>query len=230
MKAICLPRRNWSSFWAFCSSRLTFVLKWEFWMIVFRAEAIFVEYFKKCGKFLPEADRRDFNSSSESTTSTSLTHNIASDWKSEQVVNWFLNRIYQTKNDCGLGNLSNCSSDICGLRCPHKEFFGNSTGVNELMVDGRLAKVGIGIVPLFLRVISWEKGPCPCWLLNWSSFSLWCTKVNSLMMICGWIKRRKLITKTFSCNPSVLHVSRGWRLSRLGMARELGIIAGWLET
>ena len=32
MKAICLPRRNGSSFWAFCSSRLTF-LKCEFWMI-----------------------------------------------------------------------------------------------------------------------------------------------------------------------------------------------------
>ena len=30
MKAICLPRRNRSSFWTFCSSRLTFFLKWDF--------------------------------------------------------------------------------------------------------------------------------------------------------------------------------------------------------
>ena len=40
MKAICLPRGNRSTFWAFCSSRLTFFLKWEFWMILFKAEAI----------------------------------------------------------------------------------------------------------------------------------------------------------------------------------------------
>ena len=44
MKAICLPRRNRSSFWAFCSSRLTFFLKWEFWMILFKAEAILAAY------------------------------------------------------------------------------------------------------------------------------------------------------------------------------------------
>ena len=28
-------------FWAFCSSRLTFFLNWEFWIFLFRAEAIF---------------------------------------------------------------------------------------------------------------------------------------------------------------------------------------------
>ena len=30
MKAICLPLRNRTSFWAFCSSRPTFFLNWEF--------------------------------------------------------------------------------------------------------------------------------------------------------------------------------------------------------
>ena len=55
-------------------------------MITFRAEAIFASSISKFGKFFPEADREDFNSSSESTISTSLTHNIATDGKSEQVV------------------------------------------------------------------------------------------------------------------------------------------------
>ena len=34
------------------------------------------------------------------------------------------------------------------FRCPAMEIWGLSTGNNELMVDGLLAKVGIGIVPL----------------------------------------------------------------------------------
>ena len=40
----------------------------------------------KFGKFFPATDREDFNSSKESTISTSLIHSIASDGKSEQVV------------------------------------------------------------------------------------------------------------------------------------------------
>ena len=38
-------------------------------------------------KILPQTDREDFNSSNESTISTSLIHSIASDGESEQVVN-----------------------------------------------------------------------------------------------------------------------------------------------
>ena len=136
-------------FWAFCSSRLTFFMKWEFWMILFRAEAIFASSNSNFGKFFPAIDREDFNSSNESTISTSLIHNIAWDGKSEQVVTWFLNLIFHTKNDRGAGNLSNCSSDICCLSCPTKEFCGKSIGIVELIVDGLLANVGIGIVPLF---------------------------------------------------------------------------------
>ena len=37
---------------------------------------------------------------------------------------------------------------FCCLCCPTIEFFGNSTGINELIVDGLLANVGIGIVSL----------------------------------------------------------------------------------
>ena len=52
MKAICLPRKNRSSFWAICSSRMTFFLNWEFWMILFRADAIFASSISELGKIL----------------------------------------------------------------------------------------------------------------------------------------------------------------------------------
>ena len=60
-------------------------------------------------------DREDFNSSKKSTISTSLFHNIVSDGKSEQVVTCVLNRIFHTKNESGLENLSNCNSDSTGM-------------------------------------------------------------------------------------------------------------------
>ena len=44
--------------------------------------------------------------------------------------------------------MSNCSSYICCLCCPSIGFCGISTGINELMVNGLPANVGIGIVPL----------------------------------------------------------------------------------
>ena len=50
-------------------------------MILFRARAIFASSITKFEKFFPETDRDDFNSSSESTISTSLIHNVASEGK-----------------------------------------------------------------------------------------------------------------------------------------------------
>ena len=64
-------------------------------MILFRAVAIFASSISMFGKSCPQTDRQDFNSSTESTISTSLIHNVASDGKSEQVVTWFLNLIFQ---------------------------------------------------------------------------------------------------------------------------------------
>ena len=93
----------------------------------------------------PASDREDFNSSDESTISTSLIQSIASDGKSEELVTWFLNLIFQHKNVESLGNLSNWRSDLCCLCCPTIEFCGLSTGNNESMV---LANVGIGLVAL----------------------------------------------------------------------------------
>ena len=71
-------------------------------MILFKAEAI-----SKFGKFFPAMDREDLNSSNESTISTSLIQSIATDGKSEQVVTWFLNLVFQHENVEGAGNLSN---------------------------------------------------------------------------------------------------------------------------
>ena len=45
--------------------------------------------------------------------------------------------------------MSNRSSDICCLCCPIMGFCGISTGINELRVDGLVANIGIGFVPLF---------------------------------------------------------------------------------
>ena len=53
---------------------------------LFSAEAIFASSSSKFGKFSPAIDREDLNSSTESTISTYLIHNIASEGKSEQVV------------------------------------------------------------------------------------------------------------------------------------------------
>ena len=49
--------------------------------LVFRAEAIFASSISNFGKFFPQTDREDFNSSKESNNYTSLIHNIASDGK-----------------------------------------------------------------------------------------------------------------------------------------------------
>ena len=115
-------------------------------MILFKAEAILASSISKFGKFVPAIDREDFNSSIESTISTSLIYNIASEGKSEQVVVWFLNLIFQPENDDGVVNLSKRSSDICCLCCPTRELCGISTDIQEFMVDGLLANVGIEIV------------------------------------------------------------------------------------
>ena len=96
-------------------------------MILFKAEAILASNISNLGKFLPAIDREDFNSSNESTIFTSLIHPTASDGRSEQVVTWFLNLIFQHENVESVGNLSNCSSDTCCLCCPTNEFCGIST-------------------------------------------------------------------------------------------------------
>ena len=64
-------------------------------MILFKAEASVVSSISKFRKSLLSIDCEDSNSSTESTISTSLIHNIASEGKSEQ----FLNLTFQYKID-----------------------------------------------------------------------------------------------------------------------------------
>ena len=149
MKAICLVETD-PLFGAFCSSRLAFFLNCEFWMISFRAEVIFASSISKFGKSFPQTDREDFNSSKESTISPSVIHNKASDGKSEQVVSWFLNFIIQHKNVEGVGELVELQfRHLLTLLSNHRILL-NIHWRNELTVDGLLAHVGIGIVPLIL--------------------------------------------------------------------------------
>ena len=68
---------------------------------------------------------------------------------------------YLPTKKTGVGNLSNCSSDICCLCCPTMEFCGISTGIDELMVDGLLANICIGIVPLFCTSSLVKEVPVP---------------------------------------------------------------------
>ena len=97
----------------FCSSRLIFLLKWRFWMILFRAEAILASSTSKFGIEIPRIDDEDLNSSTESTNSTSLIHCIASVGNCEQVHTSVLNLIFQQAKVAGVGNLSKWRSEIC---------------------------------------------------------------------------------------------------------------------
>ena len=137
----------------------------------------------------------DFNSSNEPTIPTSLIHNIVSDGKSEQVVTWFLNLIFQHKNDCGVGNLSNCSSDIC---CFAVQTWGSAEyPPGYWRTHGRMPsrKHRHGNCAFILLVISCGRGPCSCCSWNWFCLSSRFTMMNSLSMIPGGAKCRKLITE-----------------------------------
>ena len=75
-------------------------------MILFSAEAILASSTSKFGIGMPLVDDEYFKSSTESTTSTSLTHCIASVGNCEQVRTSVLNLIFQQANVAGVGNLS----------------------------------------------------------------------------------------------------------------------------
>ena len=81
-----------------------------------------------------------------------------------------------------------------------------------------------------LLVISCEKSLPTLQLVELIPVLFVVRQSESLRMISVRIKRRKNDYQQFFCNPDVFRVSRGRRLSRLSMERELGIIASWLET
>ena len=194
---------------------------------MFRAEAVFASSISKFGKSFPCTDREDFSSSTESTISTSLIHNMAPDGKSEPLETCVLNLVFHTKNDDGLGNASNCSSDFCCLCCPTTYFCGVSTGCVKFVVNGLDANIGIGIAPK----------SCPSLLVRLVFTSGWRSKGTASRFLCTlsdeilWGKSRgesnvrKLIKKkSFPVLRIDSIVSSGNLLSRLSNARELGII------
>ena len=75
-------------------------------MILFSAEAILASNTSKSGIRIPRTDNEDFNSSTESTISTSFIHCIASVGNCEQVRTSALNLIFQQANVAGVVNLS----------------------------------------------------------------------------------------------------------------------------
>ena len=70
-------------------------------MILFSTEAILASSTSKSGIEIPRIDDEDFNSSTESTNSTSLIHSIASVGNCEQVHTSVLNLIFQQANVAG---------------------------------------------------------------------------------------------------------------------------------
>ena len=100
------------------------------------------------------------------------------------------------------------------------EFCGISTGVNELMVDGFLAHVGIGIVPLF----------CSSSLANEVSVPI-ARGTDSVSLLVS--HNNEFVEKDFGANQMSAAVCKrpalgppGQRLSRLSMKEELGITSG----
>ena len=61
--------------------------------------------------------------------------------KSEQVVTRFLNLIFQHKNDCGVGNFLELQLRYLMSLLSNMVFFGISTDIDELIVDGIPASV-----------------------------------------------------------------------------------------
>ena len=97
-------------------------------MILSSAEAILASSTSKFGIEIPRIDDEDFNSSTESTISTSLIHCIASVRNCEQVHTSVLNLIFQQANVDGVR--------ICQSEDPKFAFFNESPsqGMPELVM------------------------------------------------------------------------------------------------
>ena len=97
----------------FCSFRMSLLLKWELWMILFSAEAILASSTSKFGIWIPFVDDEDIISSTVWTISTSLIQCIAPVRECQQEHTSVLNLIFQQANVAGAGNLSTWRSEIC---------------------------------------------------------------------------------------------------------------------
>ena len=132
---------------------------WEFWMILFRAQTIFPVQHLKIGKILSTNWSRGASILQMNQPSPLLwCHKIAPDGKSEQEVAFVSSAnqewvVIREVVELQLRYLLSLLSKHGILQKP-------PPGINELIVDGLPANVGIKIVPL-LFVISCEKSLCP---------------------------------------------------------------------
>ena len=83
-------------------------------MIRFSAEAIFAPNTSKSGVRIPLIEHEDFESSTDSTISTSLIHSMASVRNCEQVYTSVLNLIFQQPNVADVSEDLK-SADVVGL-------------------------------------------------------------------------------------------------------------------
>ena len=157
MKAICLPRRNRSSVWAFCSSKLTFFLKWESGWSYSKKKQFSRPTFRNSDQY-PQLFARTSIRPLNRPSPTSLIHNTASEGKSEQELTWVLNLIFQHEKVEDVGNFSNWSSDryLQSLLYGHR-ILCIFRWWERLMVFGLPANIGIGIV---LRIRSSPIATC----------------------------------------------------------------------
>ena len=219
MRAICLPQRNPILFLGvlFLQTDSSFEVRF-LWMILFRAEAIFA-----CS--ISKTDREDFNSSKESTISTSLSHNIPSEGISEQELTWVVNLFFQYIKGDGMVNLWNWTSDFCSLCCPTTRFCGISAGKKNWRPSSRHRRCSRAPNSFFT---SCDSLPCTC--LHWNrTYSTLIRKVKNSLIECDEYIGRGL-PRTFPCVPDKFHVSSGMLRSRLNMDRGLGTTAGQLGT
>ena len=105
---------------------------------------------------LPATDRDEFNSSIESTISTPLIR-----WKIRTSSHLVSESYFPTKTDDGVGNLSNCISDICCLCGPTIELCGISTGMKKFHGRRPACECRHWDFVFSLFVISHEKCPRP---------------------------------------------------------------------
>ena len=207
-RSVCLGESD-LFFWAFTSSRLTFFLKRVFWMILFSAEAILASSNSKFGPGVPLIEREDMISSTDSTISTSLIHDIASVENCEQIHTSNLNLIFPQANVVGVGNLSKWRSAICSPCWSAPQSFENlpSVGSNEFLAEGA----------------DWHIQSC-VWVLAFTRYMRWCVfrYVRNPRIESSWIRwwrRRRWIYKTFPDIPYVFQISGGLSL-RLSIPTE----------
>ena len=172
-----------------------------------------------------------FNSSTESTFSTSLIHNIASEGKSEQVVTK-LSESYLPihENDDGAREFIKWKFRyLLSLLSNHRTLWNIHKNERISWLTACLQMPTLGLCFPIRSSLSCNK--CSCAYEHWNlTCSTWCRKLmNSSIRYLWWLECRTWISKNvLSVIQIGFHVSGGKHFSQLSIKRGLGIFAGWL--